>query len=319
MSTSIIDTSVFKNGDFKLHILNEKNILITKDFIHSIFKKYNFNYHVKKLENFQLAMIHVSYMSLSFLTEKTAKILRDVPSIDNNVDLSKIIPLQDTNYGVLEFKGDAILHHILADYLYERYPNEHEGFLTKMRTKIEKGETLSKLSQIIELNKYAVIARNIEYANGRKTNVHLTEDIFEAFFGALSLETNYENCYKLFINIIEQELDFAELLHIDDNYKDKLMQYYHKNKWTEPKYYEELSNSQNRTNADHVYIIYVKDNNGKIISQGKNNVKSKAEQEAAKNALEHLNVINDNSDCASDYFGELESQSESESDEYIMS
>ena len=48
-----------KSGDFKKHILNEKNIYITEKFINKIFKRYKFNHKVKNLKNFQRAMVIV--------------------------------------------------------------------------------------------------------------------------------------------------------------------------------------------------------------------------------------------------------------------
>ena len=68
----------------------------------------------------------------------------------------------------------------------------------KCEGKIEKGETLNKLSRILGFHEFAIFARNIELAGGRVNNVNIMEDIFEAFMGALSLETSFENC-KIFL------------------------------------------------------------------------------------------------------------------------
>lgn len=300
-----LSKSWYKNGDFKLHILNEKNIRITKKFIESIFKKYNLTHKVKNLENFQIAMVHISYMNRSSITEKTARILKDTPPITDSA-LINVMPLQEKGYGRLEYKGDAIIHNILADYLFERYPNENEGFLTTLRTKLEKSETLSKLSKILGLHKYAVVARNIDYDDGRNTNTHLTEDLFESFFGALSLELDYNKCKDFLISIIEKELDMAEMIYIDDNYKNQLMQYFHKMKWSEPKYHEKMAQKDATNGSEkHMFSMCVKNPNGVILGVGTGNNKTKAEQDAAKNALLSLGVINDNAENLSDYYGEL--------------
>jgi ribonuclease-3 len=298
----------FKDDNFKLHMLNEKNIFITEDFINNIFIKYKVNYKIKNLANFQLAMIHISYVNKTTLTEKTAKLLKNITPISNP---NLAIPLQDKSYGRLEYLGDAIIHNIIAEYLFTRYDEEDEGFLTKTRIKLENSKTLSKLSKILGLHKYAIIARNLELNNKRTTDVHLTEDIFESFFGALSLEVEYQTCRELFINIIEKELDIAEILSTDDNYKDKLMIYYHTQKWTEPKYIEDTSqykdcllNAQGIILEQRMFTVYVKSNNN-IIGTGTGSSKIEAEQNAAHQALLYYNidtVMNDNND----YYGEID-------------
>jgi len=224
--------------------------------------------------------------------------------------------LQERGYGRLEYKGDAVIHHIIADYLYERYPNEDEGFLTKLRTKLEKAETLSELSIKIGLHKYAIVARNIEQAGGRLNNTHLTEDIFEAFFGALSLECGYDKCSTFFINIMEKELDLSQLIYLDDNYKDRLMQHYHKMKWQEPKYLEDSSQQgETKENETKNYIMYVKNPVGKIIGVGRGNSKVKAEQMAANHALIELGVIQLEESTDNDYYGELSEDDNNDSDD----
>jgi len=292
----------FHNGDFKLHILNEKNIYITREYIEGMLSKYGLKHKVKNLQLFQTAMIHISYMNRTTINEKTAKILKDIEPIESTVG---VMPLQDTSYGRLEYLGDAVIHHAVADYLYARYGTEDEGFLTKLRTKLEKADSLSELSKIVGLDKYAVIARNVEVAGGRVSNVHLTEDIFESFFGALSLEVSYDKCRDLFIKIIETEVDIAELINTDDNYKDRLMQYCHKIKWPEPKYHEDDSNKTANLSEVRKFIMYVKNPSGKIIGIGEGGAKGKAEQYAARSALITLGVIKDSeSDNESDYYGE---------------
>ena len=312
-------TTWFKDGDFKNHIINENNIPITKEFIDSIFRKYKFNHKVKNLEVFQLAMVHISYLNRTTITEKTARLLKDViPIDDSNKKLA--MSLKDQCYGRLEYLGDAIIHAILAEYLFDRYKNEDEGFLTKLRTKLEKDVTLSELSKKVGLHKYAIVARNIEQSGGRLNNVHMTEDIFEAFFGALSLEVKYEKCKDLLISIIENEIDIAELIYNDDNYKDRLMQYFHQVKWSEPKYFEDVSQQKNiKEGCQEIrsFTTYVKNPSGEILGAGVGNSKTKSEQNAAYNALIKLKVINENEDDeGSDYYGEA-SDSDDNSDEYF--
>lgn len=290
--------------DFSLRILNEKNKPITKQFINSIFKKYGVLHSVKNLMQFQKAMIHTSYLQKNILTDKTAKLLKDVPPID---DPSKALPLQDSSYETLEFLGDAIIHAILATYLFKRYNEKDEGFMTKLRTKIESGGTLCKLSRKIGFHEYAIFARNIELAGGRNNNINIMEDVFEAFVGALSLEADYNICEKFVSNVIDSELDLSELIKTEDNYKEMLMQYYHKNGAKSTPNYGTISVIEGEPRKQ--YKMYVKDPDGNIVGEGTGISKKIGMQEAAKYALIHLGAIQedpkDEDDEDNDYYGEL--------------
>jgi dsRNA-specific ribonuclease len=307
-------SSWFKDGDFINHIINEKNTEITKEFIEKLFKKYNFKHKVKNLDNFKLAMVHISYLTRTTITEKIARLLKDVIPIDDNVK-HLAIPLKEKDYNELEFVGDGVIHGVLAEYLKKRYEGQGEGFLTNLRSKLEKDETLSKLSKILGLHKYAIIARNIEQSDGRINNIQLTEDIFEAFIGALKEETTWEKCQEFIINIIETELDMAEIIYKDVNYKDKLMQHFHKLKWNEPKYHEDVSQQKNTKEGCleiRSYTTYIMNPNKEIIGVGIGDSKQKSHQNAAYNALIKLGVINEHDDDNdSDYYGELDYGSES--------
>lgn len=293
-----IDYSLwFKDNDFINHILNEKNILINNKFVNNIFKKYNLNYKVQNISNFQLAMIHISYLEKTILKDKTANLLKDISPI-SDIDRKKAIPLQKKDYSRLGHLGNAVIHLILTQYLCKRYSSKDQGFLTKLRTKLERADTQAYLAKQLDLHKYAVIARNMEQNNARILDANLTKGIFEAFIGSLSLELNYDACYEFLIVLIEKEIDFAELLGTDDNYKEKIMQYFHKMKWKDLKYVDVKCDLELKK-----FIVHIQ-NQDQIIGVGTGNTKNKAEQDAAHDALIKLNVIK-NSDNTNDFYGEI--------------
>jgi dsRNA-specific ribonuclease len=289
--------------DFILRILNERNKPITKEFINSIFKKYGVLHSVINLKQFQRAMIHTSYLNKNILTDKTAKLLKDIQPID---DPTKALPLQESSYETLEFLGDAIIHAILASYLFARYNDKDEGFMTKLRTKIESGGTLCKLSRKIGLHEYAIFARNIELAGGRVNNINIMEDIFEAFVGALSLEADYGICKEFVINVIDKELDLSSLIKTEDNYKEMLMQYYHKIGAKSTPIYGTIAILDAEPRRQ--YKMYVKDPVGGIVGEGIGISKKIGMQAAAKQALIKFGAIkeiNEDEDEDNDYYGEL--------------
>lgn len=302
------------NENIEFYILNESNKYISEAFVNSIFCKYGLNYKIKNLAMFQRAVIHTSYLKLNLLSEKNMKrhyaYIKD-KEVDPIEDPTKAIPLQDHSYERLEFLGDSIIRAVLSDYLYNRYTNEDEGFMTRLRTKIEKGESLARLSKAISLNEYIFISKLIEHKGGRYQNVSILEDVFEAFIGALHMEAGYDICKQFIINIIEIEVDFAELLYIEDNYKDMLLQLYHKKKWDDPKY---VSLTTSGTDNRKEFTMCVKDNSGENIGIGTGASKKKGEQEAARRALAKLGELYEETDSELDINDDEYEYSDDDSD-----
>ncbi len=270
-------------------ILNEHNKSITAKFINGIFKKLGFNHTVKNLDNFQQAMVHVSYLEDNITNQKTIKLLKDVIPIDKSFR-DKCMPLQKKSYERLEFLGDSVIRHSIGKYLFTRYPDEDEGFLTRNRSKMENKEALSNLARRIGIQNYAVISRNIEQVNGRTTLPNITEDIFEAFIGALNLEVSDDMSVEFMWKLIEYELDMAETIRTQNNYKDMLMQYFHKvDNTRRDLVYEDQDIDVNGKKRYHT-IVYEKDSH-KQLGSGIGRSKKHSQQNAAKDALLQLNVI----------------------------
>lgn len=299
-----------------LLIFNEKNKLITKNYVENLMKRYGVDYKVKDIQLFIIAMTHESYTKREreyYESNKVSKYIYDKDLENVKVhDPKKCIPLNDISYQRLEFKGDAVIHNILGDYLYERYEEENEGFMTKLRTKIESSETLAKFSKLIGLNEYILISRHMENDDSRNKNTSLLEDVFEAFIGALSCNTTYENCYKFFISLIEEEIDFTELLYKEDNYKDILLRYFHKMNWEDPEYKSLGSSGHERLFTSAVKKCINPSDKGEILGSGIGKSKKKSEQNAAQNVLITLGVIEPDDDIlsCSDYSSSYESVSE---------
>ena len=130
------DIIKFTREEIEQRILNEFNIPITKKFINNIFKHLNFNHKVVNLQLYQTAMIHTSYLKSNLDEPKITKLIKDIDPINPDL-ICKCFPLQDTSYERLEFLGDSSIRHTIGSYLFKRYPNEGEGFLTTNRSKIE--------------------------------------------------------------------------------------------------------------------------------------------------------------------------------------
>ncbi len=286
-------TSLSKN-EIKLRILNEHNIQITKEFVNSIFAMIDFDHTVIDLDNYQEAMIHESYLESNLTNQKTIKMLRDVSPIDPNLEI-KCMPLQTKSYERLEFLGDSIIRHALGKYLFLRYPGEDEGFLTANRSKMENKVALSQLAKKIGIQNYAVISKNIEESNGRTLFVNITEDIFEAFIGAVDIEIGDNRCVEFIFKMIEKLLDVTETIRTKKNYKDMLMQIFHKIDGTRHDVCYQDSEIEINNKKKYKTIVIEKDTGRKLgIAIGRS--KKTSQQRAARDALIKMNVIHNSID-----------------------
>ena len=122
----------------------------------------------------------------------------------------------------LEYLGDAVLSAVVADILYQRYPNKQEGFLTTLRSKLVRRDTLNKLAVQMGLDKLVLY-------NGRATSAHnsyMNGNAFEAFFGAIYLDRGYEYCMSFARDVIfKKYINIEEVSKTEENYKSKLIEW----------------------------------------------------------------------------------------------
>ncbi len=178
----------------------------------------------------------------------------------------------------LEYLGDALLSTVVAEYLYNKYPNSDEGFLTQMRAKIVKRKTLNELAKKMELE--LILRRSIQ----GKISQSMLGNALEALIGALYLEMGYKKANKYIVNnILRVYLDFHELEIQDDNYKSRLLEYCQKNGKT-IKF--DLVEQVRVNKRDKFKIAINVDGENLAFAEGFN--KKTAEQNAAKVAVNRL-------------------------------
>lgn len=177
----------------------------------------------------------------------------------------------------LEFLGDAILDSVVAEFLYMKFPNEDEGYLTKIKSKIVNRKTLGDIGHEMELSKI------MNYNNSRSIKLETIEgNAFEALIGAIYLDGGYtkvqrsieDHIFRKYINLnqlLEEELDF----------KSKLFIWCQKNKLN---IQFEVVSEQN-FGHEWKYVIEVIIND-KSYGRGIGSSKKKAEQIASKETLE---------------------------------
>lgn len=101
----------------------------------------------------------------------------------------------------LEFLGDAILGMVISSELYKRFPKEKEGVLTRLRSSLVKGETLSKIATELNLGEYIQLGSG-ELKSGGFRRASTLADTVEAIIGAIYLDSHKENGIAVVQNII---------------------------------------------------------------------------------------------------------------------
>ncbi|WP_374080330.1 ribonuclease III [Bdellovibrio bacteriovorus] len=182
----------------------------------------------------------------------------------------------------LEFLGDAVLDLVVGEFLYEKFPNDTEGGLSKKRASIVNEEVLSELALDMELNKLMHLGKG-ETLTGGAQKPRLIASSFEAIVGALYLDGGFE-VTKYFIRREFTTLT-ARVCGSEDfekDYKTRLQELVQKSLKETPKY-EVLAEEGPPHDREFLVCVKVKED---VWAQGRGRSKKNAEQSAAKNALE---------------------------------
>ena len=186
---------------------------------------------------------------------------------------------QQVNNERLEYLGDAVLSSVVADYLYKKFPNQNEGFLTEMRSRIVSRSRFTKLALKMGLNRLI-----FQGTGAFSPSKSIYGDTFEALIGAIYLDKGYNFTRKVVIRrIIDVHLDVDEIEKTDTNFKSRILEYAQKEKkQLEFKVLQELGEGHRKQYLVELYI------DSKAISRGQEFSIKAAEQVAAEKACEEL-------------------------------
>lgn len=177
------------------------------------------------------------------------------------------------NYERLEFVGDAMLGSVIASYLFIKAPNQSEGYLTQMRSKIVSREHLNELGK--DLNLTSFVKSNIP-KNNIGDNIH--GNIFEALIGAIYLDRGYDYCSKfIYDKVIVPYVDIPKLEGKITSYKGLIIEWCQKNK---KKYFIDTYEDTGNETVKH-FSVKIKIDDIQI-AKGRATSKKKAEEQASK-------------------------------------
>ena len=189
----------------------------------------------------------------------------------------------------LEFLGDAVLDFIVAEWLYNHYPEKPEGDLTRLRAALVHTDQLASFAQMIELGPALRLGHGEIQAGGRN-RLTLLCDAFEAIIGALYLQGGLDAVNQFMVPLLESVV--AEILknHMDEDTKSRLQEWAQGNGFSSPRYV--LINEEG-PDHDKTFTMEVRINK-KPFGRGVGSSKQSAEKSAAREALIELGELEQN-------------------------
>lgn len=181
----------------------------------------------------------------------------------------------------LEFLGDSILGLVSADYVFHRYPNVPEGYLTKMRAAVVCEQTLYEVAKELGLDHLLLLGKGEENGGGRKRPSILADSV-EALIGAIYLDGGLEAARTFILSFLTDKVDLAEQGGAFRDYKTALQEIVQKNRQETLTYRLSGESGPDHDKRFTVQVLL----NRNIFAEGVGHSKKEAEQMAAKAALE---------------------------------
>lgn len=181
----------------------------------------------------------------------------------------------------LEFLGDAVLEHVISKYIYNRFPDYDEGKMTRLRASVVSEEPLALSAEKINLQDFVKLGTGEKMSGGnRKPSV--LSDTLESLFAAVYLDGGFESAEKVILHCLKEVL--ADPKERPSDYKTALQEVLFAGGTVQMEY---RIISQEGLPHDSVFTAEVLCN-GKVLGRGCGKSKKRAEQAAAKYALEKL-------------------------------
>jgi len=184
----------------------------------------------------------------------------------------------------LEYLGDAILSFVVAEHLYQRFPNAKEGQMSRLRALLVKGVTLAEIGKEFQLGDHLHLGAG-ELKSGGFRRDSILADTVESIIGAIYLDSDHDKCRDVVLKWYEERL---ESLTLDDTEKDpktRLQEFLQSRKKPLPLY--SVTNVTGEAH-DQTFSVNCSINDQDVVTDGVGSSRRHAEQQAAERALKLL-------------------------------
>ena len=183
----------------------------------------------------------------------------------------------------LEFLGDAVLGFIVAEELYQQFPDMSEGDMTRLRAALVRRDTLARVARAIELGDFLFLGKGEEGSGGRSKTPNLAGAL-EAVIAAVYLDQSVSTTRKVVLQLLDKELSRVFRQDMDTDYKSRLQELIQSRYQLAPTYRIVTEKGPDHDKAFTVEVMA----GDMVLSRGTGKSKKLAETEAARLALEQL-------------------------------
>lgn len=196
----------------------------------------------------------------------------------------------------LEFLGDAVLGLVATEELFKRFPQFSEGQLSKLRAHLVSKNHLIHVAERLELGRYLRLGRGEEKSGGR-SKAALLVDALEAVLGAAYLDAGFETARSLILkHVLSQELEAfvssGRAARVTD-YKSALQEKLQAASRPQPLYVmvKESGPEHRKTFTIEARLLATGNEQVEFVGRAEGSTKKNAEQDAARQVLEHLAIL----------------------------
>ncbi len=184
----------------------------------------------------------------------------------------------------LEFLGDAVLELVSSEFLYEKYPQQPEGSLTRTRASMVCEQTLAFCTRELALGSYLLLGKGEELTGGRERKSVLS-DALEAVIGAIYLDGGFASAKEFIFKFVLNDMEHKQLFFDSKTILQEVIQGHHEGELN----YQLVEESG--PDHDKKYVVEARVD-GRALGRGEGRTKKSAEQEAAYQALLYLKKKN---------------------------
>ena len=183
----------------------------------------------------------------------------------------------------LEFLGDAVIDILIAESLFVANSNLNPGELTAMRSTLVSGDALASIARRLGISQWLSLGQGEESTGGRNRSSNLA-NLFEAFVGALYLDSGYETTKTWIINVFKNDIETCLEKGVVKDPKS-LLQELVQSDGRPPPVYSIINESGGAHEKQFEVTVKV---GLKTLATGQGNKRVAAEQDAAKNAIRQV-------------------------------
>jgi ribonuclease-3 len=186
------------------------------------------------------------------------------------------------SYERLEFLGDSVIGLVISDFLCRAFPDKEEGDLSRIKAMVVSQESLSTKAVELGLEKY-LRADTVRVREGRHTEPSILADSFESLVGAIFIDRGYRIAKTFVLKQLREDCLNLRDMSGPSDYKSQLQELWQRIYKDTPEYEVITEVGPDHRKEFTVEVSY----KGKSLGTGTGASKKKAEQEAARVAVEH--------------------------------